>query len=328
MDTLLMVVGASSIIIIGLMIFFLVKLFNNIKLLNDNNEKALLLAIDATEKNMQEYFKSIREQQFLNQEILEKSISNINVIINDKSDKLNRFVNETMEKLNLNNDKTKSLIIDELKSQNNKLISILDDVKMDHKSLEKNVSESTSDIIVSMKNELDLLDKKMVTTFKVLKDETNNIKNISEKYGLNIKNQLENSFQNTVKLVNHLRLDNLINVSNEISKYKQGIYEDEHFLQEIGYCKIIRLTDKKSGDVTNVNYDENGEKLFTETYNGDVKKYSMQYENNKLKIGKEFDSNGVISFEYFYDDMEEITKKIEYIYNSNFELQNKNEISC
>lgn len=200
-------------------------------------------------------------------------------------------------------------------------------LKENSKSLQKNVLENTDNVIGVLKNELELLDSKLSTTLKDVRNDSVEIKNISEKYGLTIKNQFENSFQNIVQLVNNLRLDNLINVSNEIGKYKQGIYEDEHFFQEVGFCKIIRISDKNSGDITNVYYGENGEKSYTETYAGDVLKYSMQYENNKLKIGKEFDINGKISFEYYYDNVEEITKKIEYIYDNNLELQNKKEIN-
>lgn len=327
MDTLLMVVGGSSIVIIGVMIFLVVKLFNNIKLLNDNKEKTLLLAMDKMEKSIQEYSKSISEQQFLNQGIIEKSILNIDNLINDKSTLLIKFIDETISKQNLINDETKLLIIDELKSQNFKVLEIFDNLKENSKSLQKNVLENTDNVIGVLKNELELLDSKLSTTLKDVRNDSVEIKNISEKYGLTIKNQFENSFQNIVQLVNNLRLDNLINVSNEIGKYKQGIYEDEHFFQEVGFCKIIRISDKNSGDITNVYYGENGEKSYTETYAGDVLKYSMQYENNKLKIGKEFDINGKISFEYYYDNVEEITKKIEYIYDNNLELQNKKEIN-
>lgn len=323
MDTLLVTIVSLFIVVIGLMIFSLVKLLNRIKLLHDNADKTSLENINIVNKTIKEFSENISRQQVLNQELIEKSISSIITLIDDKSTKVDKFMDETTEKLDSGNDKIKSLIVNELKSLNTNIVSIFDNLKVNSESLEKNILENTSNIGINVKNELELLDTKIIKTFKEVKNDTDEIKNISEKYKLNIKNQLENSFQNTVRLVNNLRLDNLINVSNEINKYRQGIYEDEHFLQEVGYCKIIKVTDKENGDITNVYYDENGEKSYTETFNDNILRYSMQYENNKLKVGTEFNSNGEISFEYIYDNMEEINKKIEYIYDSNLKLQEK-----
>lgn len=189
--------------------------------------------------------------------------------------------------------------------------------------IQKDLSESKNDMLKELK-ELSQLSK---NNFEIIRNDVVNSFVQQEKVGITIQTKINNTFFNMVTLVNNLRLDNLINVSNEINKYKEGIYEDEHFLQEVGHCKIIKITDKESQDITYINYTDNGEKSYTETYHDNILKYSMKYENNKLKIGMEFDVNGEISFEYFYNEMEEIDKKIEYIYDNNLKLKDKKEIN-
>lgn len=189
--------------------------------------------------------------------------------------------------------------------------------------IQKDLSESKNDMLKELK-ELSQLSK---NNFEIIRNDVVNSFVQQEKVGITIQTKINNTFFNMVTLVNNLRLDNLINVSNEINKYKEGIYEDEHFLQEVGHCKIIKITDKESRDITYINYTDNGEKSYTETYHDNILKYSMKYENNKLKIGMEFDVNGEISFEYFYNEMEEIDKKIEYIYDNNLKLKDKKEIN-
>jgi hypothetical protein len=106
-------------------------------------------------------------------------------------------------------------------------------------------------------------------------------------------------------------------LSNEINKYRQGVLEDEFFLQEVGHCKIIKFTDKSNNDFTEVFYNDSGEKLYAETYSEDKLKFLIKYQNDKIKDGIEFDKDGNVIFEYFYNEAEEISKKIEYEYHNN-----------
>ena len=43
----------------------------------------------------------------------------------------------------------------------------------------------------------------------------------------------------------------------------------------------------------------------------------IKYQNDKIKDGIEFDKDGNVIFEYFYNEAEEISKKIEYEYHNN-----------
>ncbi|WP_375724115.1 hypothetical protein LXN10_01050 [Arcobacter sp. KX21116] len=196
-----------------------------------------------------------------------------------------------------------------------------------------------SENILTQNNELNKLSKEILTnSFESISNQIiessntttksiNKYLEIQDKNTINIQTKLDNSFSSILQLVNNLRLDNLINVSNEIGKYKEGIFEDEHFLQEVGHCRVIRLTDKVSGNITNVHYNENGEKSYTETYSSDFLIYKMNYQSGKLISGVEFNNNGDILFEYFYDDAEEVKKKIEYIYDQNFNLKEQKKIN-
>lgn len=297
MDTTLIVILGSMVIIL---ITILIGFKKNLDLSKELNLKL---------KDFEIF--TLENQKVLSSSIEEKSL--------DIIEKLRNEIMKTLEKNVSMSNEQKLLVEQFLNLTEKEFIDLKKQNEVNFSQIIKN-EDSTQKIILEYTNKVN---EKMETLIKI--NEKN--LNILDKNTTNIQIKIENNFQNMVQLVNNLRLDNLINVSNEISKYKQGIYEDEHFLQEVGFCKIIKISDKKSGDITNVYYDENGQKLNTETYNGEVLKYSMQYENNKLKIGKEFDANGKISFEYFYDDLEEIVKKIEYIYGNNSQLQTKNEIN-
>lgn len=200
---------------------------------------------------------------------------------------------------------TNSKSVDTNKSINNSIIEIKNLILTKIKEVDNNLNNSEKNVLLEIENYQQNISKYAIN---------------SEKNIINIKNDLENNFYNIVQLVNNLRLDNLINVNNEINKYREGIYEDDHFLQEVGHCKIIKITDKNSNEVTNVYYDDYGNKSITETFCDGLFKYKMEYANNKLKKGFEIDSNGNTVFEYCYNDAEEVSKKVEYIYDTNSNL--------
>ena len=269
MDSILLSVIGSSVIVIGSIIFAVGKIQNNIKEIGDNINKTVLDNVKILSENIDNF-------KISNQMIVEESITKIENLIKTQNEQLNKNINRNYEATLESNDKTKLTVLNELKLLNSKIISSINDVKND----------------------------------------TQNFSTSFEKYQINNKNQLENNFQNTVRLVNNLRLDNLINVSNEIGKYKNGVVEDEHFLQEVGSCKIIKLTDKQSGEITEVYYNEDGEKSHTQTFLNNVLKYEMQYSNGVLSKGFEYNDEGQVIFAYGYDEAGEISTKIEYEYDN------------
>lgn len=280
-----------------------------------------LKQLDVSNKKVEDMFqKMLLENQ-------ENLLLSIEKNTNDIMKKFEIELNTHLEQINNNYNEVKSLI----NNSNTSIKSYGLELKNEFKEQSKNIidqnefiKKSTNDFIIEIKDNL----IKELSSFSI--ENSENIKKYSQnqdKNSINLQTALNSNFLNMIKLVNNLRLDNLINVSNEISKYKEGIYEDDHFLQVVGHCKIIKITDKKSGEITDVYYDENGEKSFTETFDKDLLKYTMKYENGKLRNGIEFNQNGEISFEYIYDDAEEISKKIEYIYDESTQLKEKKEIN-
>lgn len=237
-----------------------------------------------------------------------------------KSNKLNKDL--VIEELTLLSNK-----MDELENENSKLREqssreIIDTLRTNIKSIDHKIALSNKGLISNNDKTKSAIFDELNTTYDNLVSNINKVKQDTqefavnfEKYQIDNKNQLENSFQNTVRLVNNLRLDNLINVSNEIGKYKNGIVEDEYFLQEVGSCKIIKFTDKQSNEVTEVYYNESGEKSHTQTFLEDKLKYEMKYTDGKLSNGVEYNEQGQIIFAYEYDEAGEVSTKIEYAYD-------------
>ena len=275
MDNTLVAIIISSIVIIGVIIFALTKILNIVKLLSENLDKVALESKNSISNGMNVLSENIDKVQLTNQNQLKSSISKIDELVNKKSEQLSNIFRETKESL----------------------------------------LQNSANLKLALQDEMKLLDNSIVSNINEVKKDTQSFKMDFEKYQLNNKNQLENSFQNTVSLINNLRLDNLINVSNEIGKYKNGVVEDEHFLQEVGHCKIIKFTDKQTSEITNVYYNESGEKSYTQTYLNNYLKYEMIYSNGLLSKGAEFNDLKQIVFAYQYDDAGEVSVKIEYDYN-------------
>lgn len=116
----------------------------------------------------------------------------------------------------------------------------------------------------------------------------------------------------------HTKFDQLrtINYVDLTNAFQNGVLEDDHFIREAEKCRVTRITDKMTGDLTQVTYTEHGEKNETNTFdqNGHLK-YKMQFLSGHLFKGYEYDMDGRIVFEYDYDEAEEVSRKIEYQYD-------------
>ena len=299
--TLITVIGLGVVVLVAI-IFGIKKVLDSVVLSATKQEKTIE-ALQEEVSQSKEFIKALIEEKYTE---LNKNISS--------------FKNDTSQQLSTVNKETSQVLVDRFQKMEainismQKLISessekIISDLKGETQSSSENISNRLSENTTQINNKLD----------RFLETQDKNI--------LNIKAKIDSSYTSMVYLVNNLRLDNLINVSNEIGKYKQGVYEDDHFLQEVGYCKIIKLIDKNTKEVTQVYYNENGEKSYTETFDNETLKYKMKYENGKLRNGIEFNKNGEIIFEYFYDEAEEISKKIEYLYDESHKLKDTIEIN-
>ncbi|MFX4208611.1 hypothetical protein ACOTWV_07450 [Aliarcobacter butzleri] len=207
------------------------------------------------------------------------------------------------------------IILDKFRNLNSKIDNIEKSVLENNKNIKLN-----NELLLNSSSYLkDIKEEDFVNLDKNIKLAIFNIEKYvksQDKNAINVGTKLDNYFINVTKIISTLKIDNLIGITNEVNKYRQGILEDEFFLQEVGHCKIVKFTDKRNNDFTEVSYNEFGEKLYAKTYSENKLKLLIKYQNDKIKEGIEFDKDGNEIFEYFYNEAEEISKKIEYEYDN------------
>jgi hypothetical protein len=312
MDVTLVSIGGSVVVVLIALIIGFKKVLDALSESSQKLEVAVKTAMDVKIAYIEEKLSS--------------DIATLSQVLNEKENTLVKELQAQNSSLISNYEKNSEKVVLSIGSQSNELLQKYQFSTASIGKLITNSSEATTkEVLAQLQSISKVMDSSLETSSANVTKKLDSFLAMQDKYSINIKSKIESNFSNMLQLVNNLRLDNLINVSNEISKYKEGTYEDKHFLQEVGHCKIIKLTDKNNGEVTHVYYDENGEKSHTETFDKDVLKYAMKYENGKLKNGVELNQNGEILFEYFYDDAEEVSKKIEYIYDEKAKLVNKKE---
>ena len=232
--------------------------------------------------------------------------------LNSKIDVIDGHILENSKKLD---------VIDKYVLENSeKLNNIVEQILESNKNIKlnnENILNTSMELKNAIKQDFVIFNNDIKLSTSSIEDKVENYIKLQDKITINLGTKLENYFTNITKIISTLKIDNLISITNEINKYRQGVLEDEFFLQEVGHCKIIKFTDKSNNDFTEVFYNDSGEKLYAETYSEDKLKFLIKYQNDKIKDGIEFDKDGNVIFEYFYNEAEEISKKIEYEYHNN-----------
>ena len=232
--------------------------------------------------------------------------------LNSKIDVIDGHILENSKKLD---------VIDKYVLENSeKLNNIVEQILESNKNIKlnnENILNTSMELKNAIKQDFVIFNNDIKLSTSSIEDKVENYIKLQGKITINLGTKLENYFTNITKIISTLKIDNLISITNEINKYRQGVLEDEFFLQEVGHCKIIKFTDKSNNDFTEVFYNDSGEKLYAETYSEDKLKFLIKYQNDKIKDGIEFDKDGNVIFEYFYNEAEEISKKIEYEYHNN-----------
>lgn len=232
--------------------------------------------------------------------------------LNSKIDVIDGHILENSKKLD---------VIDKYVLENSeKLNNIVEQILESNKNIKlnnENILNTSMELKNTIKQDFVIFNNDIKLSTSSIEDKVENYIKLQDKTTINLGTKLENYFTNITKIISTLKIDNLISITNEINKYRQGVLEDEFFLQEVGHCKIIKFTDKSNNDFTEVFYNDSGEKLYAETYSEDKLKFLIKYQNDKIKDGIEFDKDGNVIFEYFYNEAEEISKKIEYEYHNN-----------
>ena len=232
--------------------------------------------------------------------------------LNSKIDVIDGHILENSKKL----DVIDKYVLENSKKLNNIVEQILESNK-NIKLNNENILNTSMELKNAIKQDFVIFNNDIKLSTSSIEDKVENYIKSQDKNAINVGTKLDNYFTNITKIISTLKIDNLISITNEINKYRQGILEDEFFLQEVGHCKIIKFTDKSNNDFTEVFYNDSGEKLYAETYSEDKLKFLIKYQNDKIKDGIEFDKDGNVIFEYFYNEAEEISKKIEYEYHNN-----------
>lgn len=232
--------------------------------------------------------------------------------LNSKIDVIDGHILENSKKL----DVIDKYVLENSKKLNNIVEQILESNK-NIKLNNENILNTSMELKNAIKQDFVIFNNDIKLSTSSIEDKVENYIKSQDKITINLGTKLENYFTNITKIISTLKIDNLISITNEINKYRQGVLEDEFFLQEVGHCKIIKFTDKSNNDFTEVFYNDSGEKLYAETYSEDKLKFLIKYQNDKIKDGIEFDKDGNVIFEYFYNEAEEISKKIEYEYHNN-----------
>lgn len=232
--------------------------------------------------------------------------------LNSKIDVIDGHILENSKKL----DVIDKYVLENSKKLNNIVEQILESNK-NIKLNNENILNTSMELKNAIKQDFVIFNNDIKLSTSSIEDKVENYIKLQDKTTINLGTKLENYFTNITKIISTLKIDNLISITNEVNKYRQGILEDEFFLQEVGHCKIIKFTDKSNNDFTEVFYNDSGEKLYAETYSEDKLKFLIKYQNDKIKDGIEFDKDGNVIFEYFYNEAEEISKKIEYEYHNN-----------
>ena len=217
--------------------------------------------------------------------------------LNSKIDVIDGHILENSKKL----DVIDKYVLENSKKLNNIVEQILESNK-NIKLNNENILNTSMELKNTIKQDFVIFNNDIKLSTSSIEDKVENYIKSQDKITINLGTKLENYFTNITKIISTLKIDNLISITNEINKYRQGVLEDEFFLQEVGHCKIIKFTDKSNNDFTEVFYNDSGEKLYAETYSEDKLKFLIKYQNDKIKDGIEFDKDGNVIFEYFYNE--------------------------
>lgn len=290
MNVMLLSILGSSIVVIAVVFFGFKKVLDLVNTLHKTESRNLKILKDEI------------DESFIN---LRYHLKEFETTISNNISSFEQVISNNHQSLLVDLKNTRYAMTKMFQQQNVDITTNID-------SLNKAISTLDKSLVANLQKNQESIQTKLIETNKNLLN--SQVK--QEKYIMDITSDMQKNYNGIVGFLNNLKLDNIINVSNEISKYKNCTLEDGYFLQEFTSCKIIRFTDKQTNETTEVFYNENGEKSYTETFIADKLKYKMYYSNDILSRGIEYNKNGQVIAEYEYDEAGEISKKLEYEYNN------------
>ncbi|MEE1676159.1 hypothetical protein SNR37_001486 [Agarivorans aestuarii] len=266
----------------------------------------------------------------------DKELENTSNSVNNKIDEVvndtNKLIQNLHEQLIEAHIHQTSTLEKSISKQSNDLASLLTELSKSSshqaEQLTLQINRFEADILEQINTQTTKLDKQQLQYFeqsqKSIKQLTASAQQQSQSLLSVIdKNQFENkqmhraTIEQLTSLVESLRCDNLVSLSNELAKHQDLNIETADFIKQLGDCKVTQITDKHSNQVTKLLYID-GVRRSSETYAGKQLKYQMTYSpQGQPEMGTEFDANGNAIFEYVYDEAGEINQRIEREFDAN-----------
>ncbi|MFS1437036.1 hypothetical protein [Shewanella sp. 10N.286.48.A6] len=159
-----------------------------------------------------------------------------------------------------------------------------------------------------------LLENQKIST-NTINNSINEIEKSQKTLAFSHKQEQLSNFEQLTKSIHTLRIENTIEITNELGKHTELTVDTEEFTKQLGNCKVLKITDKHSGQVTQVYY-ENGVKRSSDTFANEQLKYQMFYSaDGNPEKGLEFNGQEQIVFEYLYDEAGEINQRTEFSFD-------------
>ncbi|TKB52748.1 hypothetical protein [Ferrimonas aestuarii] len=131
-----------------------------------------------------------------------------------------------------------------------------------------------------------------------------------------LRQQQLSEFARLAEMVQQIRINNMAELSNELAKHQELTVESEDAIKYLGECKVTRIEDKHTNQVTKIAYHE-GKQSKLETFENNKLKYEMIFDDRQSpKVGTEYDESGREIFSYHYNAAGEISQRIEYTYTN------------
>lgn len=223
---------------------------------------------------------------------------------------------ESSQKLNT----VKQALLDEFEQQDRKqdtnsltLQRLNEEIAEQNAADTKALSEQVSALFIQSTEHLSKSQKQISDLVLENFDE---LQKLTKQHSFSNRQQQLSNFEQLTSLVQTLRIDNAVELTNALCKHQELKVNTDDFVKYLGDCKVMKIEDKLTGQYTLITY-ENGLKTSTSTYAEESLKYQMFFdESGKAERGIELNAQGEIAFEYYYDKAGEVSKRIEFVYDT------------
>jgi hypothetical protein len=324
--------------------------------LNDHKHKQSLMIV-SNQKLSSESFDKLAEdniqQNNENKKYIENQFGSLQQALTNTDETVKKHTSETSALITNQMDTVKNDITSLVKLSSENTLQELNTFKQDqtlkNAAHQKLISESLNQLSKDseqqsvenkkyIENQFSRLDQAITNTDKAVKKHSsetstsisNEFQIIKNEFGKDLKTQtfeqkqaVKSNLLQLTGLIQGIRVGNLTELTNSIAKQKNLKVSTADFEKHLGDCKVIKMTDKHTGQVTHINY-EKGIKRSSDTLAGTTLKYRMSFDDTgKVSKGVEYNDKGDISFEYEYDKAGEIGQRIEYIYSDSTKAPKK-----